>query len=54
MSSQAQEYYNFLPPFLQANGSGDPVAQQKDIERLNQYLPAYNTTVGYLTPLEVD
>lgn len=48
-------YYNFLPPFLQAYPNNpESLGQQEDITRLNQYLPSYNTTVGYLTALEVN
>ena len=46
--------YNFLPPFLQAYPNPGNAGEQADITRLNQYLPSYNTTVGYLTPIEVD
>lgn len=50
----SNQYYNFLPPFLQAYPNTGDAGQEADITRLNQYLPSYNTTVGYLTPLEVD
>lgn len=51
----SNQYYNFLPPFLQVYPNNpESLGQEADITRLNQYLPSYNTTVGYLTPLEVD